>query len=103
MNITDQAWQQLTELSIASLHQIAASHKHVCELGSLIMARWPVTMAGEERRGEEEDWNTLTIRPGACLDGMAGQWGRLHHSTTGSTALGASTGVHTHHDHLGDA
>jgi hypothetical protein len=50
MNITDQAWQQLTELSIASLHQIAASQKHVCELGSLIMARWPVTMAEEERR-----------------------------------------------------
>jgi hypothetical protein len=62
-------------------------------------------MAGEERRGVEEKKNTLTIRLGACLDGMAGQCprgrpeatrGRLHHGTTGSTAHGASTGVHTH-------
>jgi hypothetical protein len=105
MNITDQARQQLTEPNTASLHQIAASQRHVYELGSLVMARWPVTVAGEERRGEEEDGNMLTIRPGACLDGMAGQCprgrpettrGSLHRSTTGSTALGASTGdAHT--------
>jgi hypothetical protein len=69
------------------------------------MAKWPKTMAGEERRGVEEKKNTLTVRPGACLDGMAGQcprgrpeatWGSLHLGTTGSTALGASTGnAHT--------
>jgi hypothetical protein len=48
---------------------------------------------------------TLTVRPGACLGGMAGQCprgrldatrGGLHHGTTGSTAPGASTGVLTH-------
>jgi hypothetical protein len=48
---------------------------------------------------------SLTICPGACLDGMAGQCprgrldatrGRLHHGTTGSTTIGASTGVHMH-------
>jgi hypothetical protein len=47
----------------------------------------------------------LTLRPGACPDGMAKQCprgrldatqGSLHHSTTGSTATGASTGVLTH-------
>jgi hypothetical protein len=51
--------------------------------------------------------NMLTIRPGACLGGMAGQCprgrldatrGGLHRGTTGSTAPGASTGVHTHQD-----
>jgi hypothetical protein len=69
------------------------------------MARWLETMAREGRRGVEEKKNTLTVCPGACLDGMAGQCscgrpeatqGSLHHGTTGSTALGASTGVHTH-------
>jgi hypothetical protein len=70
------------------------------------MTRWPVTVAMEEEKAEvEEKKNMLTIRPGACLDGMAGQCplgrpeatrGRLHHSTTGSTAPGTSTGVHTH-------
>jgi hypothetical protein len=69
-------------------------------------------MAGEEKRGVEEMKNTLTVRPGACLGGMAGQCprgrldatrGGLHHGTTGSTALGASTGVHTHTDLLEEA
>jgi uncharacterized membrane protein len=69
-------------------------------------------MAGEEKRGLEEMKNTLTVRPGACLDGMAGQClrsrleatrGSLHHGTTGITALGASTGVHTHQDLLEEA
>jgi hypothetical protein len=58
------------------------------------MARWPVTVAGEERREEEEERNTLTRCPGACLGGMAGQcprgrpgatWGSLHRGSTGST------------------
>jgi hypothetical protein len=57
-----------------------------------------------EERGRGKK-NTLTVHPSAYLDGMAGQCprgrpeatrGSLHHGTTGSTALGASTGVHTH-------
>jgi hypothetical protein len=59
----------------------------------------------EEKAEVEEKKNTLTIRPGTCLDGMVGQCprgrpkatrGRLHHSTIESTTPGASTGMHTH-------
>jgi hypothetical protein len=73
-------------------------------------------MAKDHGRSREERVekmeNTLTVRPGACLDGMAGQcprgWleatrGGLHHGTTESTAPGASTGVHTHQDLLEEA
>jgi hypothetical protein len=68
-------------------------------------------MAGlrEVEGGEEK--KKLTVRPGACLGSMAGQCprgrldatrGGLHRSTTGSTAPGASTGVHPHQDPLGE-
>jgi hypothetical protein len=84
----------------------------ICELGSLVMPRWPKTMA--EVKGVEggEEKKKLTVRPGACLGGMAGQCprgqidatrGGLHRGTTGSTAPGASTGVQPHQDPLGEA
>jgi hypothetical protein len=69
-------------------------------------------MAREEKSGVEKRKNTLTVRPGACLGGMAGQCprgrldatrGSLHRGTTGSTASGASTGVQSHQDSLGEA
>jgi hypothetical protein len=56
-------------------------------LAQLIMARWPITEAREEKAEEEEERTTLTRCPGACLDGMAGlcprgwpgaTWGSLH-------------------------
>jgi hypothetical protein len=60
---------------------------------------------GQSREeGIEGMKNMLTIRPGACLGGMAGQCPRvrpgategwLHRSTAGSTTNGASTGVHS--------
>jgi hypothetical protein len=77
------------------------------------MPRWPKTMAEVEKRGvEEKKKKKLTVRPGACLGGMVGQCprgrldatrGGLHRGTTGSTAPGASTGVHTHQDLLEEA
>jgi hypothetical protein len=94
------------------MHPAAATQSKICELGSLVLTRWPKTMAGVEKRGVEEMKNTLTVRPGACLGGMAGQCprGRLdatrgghHRGTTGSTAPGASTGVHTHQGLLEEA
>jgi hypothetical protein len=63
------AQSQLTE---ASMHLAAATQSKICELGSLVMPRWPRTMAGVEKRGVEEMKNTLTIRPCACLGGMVG-------------------------------
>jgi hypothetical protein len=96
------AQSQLTE---SKIHPATASLSKLCELGSLVLTSWPETMAREEKSGVEKMKNTLTVRPGACLGGMAGQCprgrldatrGSLHRGTTGSTASGASTGVHTH-------
>jgi hypothetical protein len=62
-------------------------------------------MAREDKSRVEKMKNTLTVCPGVCLGGMAGQCprgrldatrGSLHRGTTGSTASDASTGVHTH-------
>jgi hypothetical protein len=101
-----------SQLIETSMHPAAATQSKFCELGSLVMPRWPKTMAGVEKRGLEEMRNTLTVRPGACLGGMAGQCprgrldatrGGLHRGTTGSTAPGASTGVQPHQDPLGEA
>jgi hypothetical protein len=58
---------------ITNYHRKAASQSYACELGSLVMPRWPETMAREEKRGVEEMKKALTVRPGACPDGMAGQ------------------------------
>jgi hypothetical protein len=58
-------------------------------------------LRGAEGGGEKKE---LTSRPSAYLAGMAGQCprgrpsaaeGRLHRGTTGSTAIGASTGMHS--------
>jgi hypothetical protein len=61
-------------------------------------------MARERNRGWRGEEGELTSRPGAYLAGMAEQCprgrpgaaeGRLCRGTTGSTAIDASTGVHT--------
>jgi hypothetical protein len=67
-------------------------------------------MRGTE--GGEKKTKRLTSRPGADLVGMAGQCprgrpgaaeGRLHRGTTGSTTIGASTGVQPHQVFPGEA
>jgi hypothetical protein len=66
-------------------------------LAQPVMASWPVTVAIEERVEEENKRNALTNRPGACLDGMAGQcprgrpgatWEGLHRAAPGAPHLG---------------
>jgi hypothetical protein len=42
------------------MHPAAASQSKLCELGSQVLARWPRTLAREERRGVERKEDTLT-------------------------------------------
>jgi hypothetical protein len=56
----DQALEQITEFYSTNEHPTSASQSSVCELGSLALARWPKTMAREERRGVERKEDTLT-------------------------------------------
>jgi hypothetical protein len=72
MYITNQAQQQVTEPNTASLHQQAASQNQVCELCAAKQGQM-ASNSGQRREGRGRGGNTLTRRPGACLDGMAGQ------------------------------
>jgi hypothetical protein len=53
------------------VHPAAASQSKLCELGSLVLARWPKTLAREERRGVERKEDTLTGAQ-VLVWGMAG-------------------------------
>jgi hypothetical protein len=79
------------------------------ELDSVVMSRWSKTLAGvrgvEGREKEEE----LTVRPGACPDGMAGQCPRGRLDATEDDSTVAPPGApqwrfhrraHTHLDHF---
>jgi hypothetical protein len=102
MYITNQAQQQVTEPNTASLHQQAASHNQVYELCAAKQGQM-ASNSGQRREGRGGGGNTLTRRPGACLDGGAvparparGYPGMSSPSTLGAPHLGASTDIHTH-------
>jgi hypothetical protein len=109
MNLTDPAWQQLTESNTASLHQKQLHRIKTVSLAQLIMARWPVTEAREEKAEEEEEKHThqtprrMPGRHGGAVPTRParGYLGMTSPSTPGAPHLGASTGVHTHHKHQG--
>jgi hypothetical protein len=86
------------------MHSAAASQSKLCELGSLVLTSMVRDHGQGEKQRVERKKKELTSRPGAYLAGMAGQCprgrpgaaeGRLHRGATGSTAIGASTGVHS--------
>jgi hypothetical protein len=93
-----------SQLIESCMHSVEASQSKLCKLGSLVLTSMVRDHGQGEKQRVERKKKELTSRPGAYLAGMAGQCprgrpgateGRLHRGTTGSTAIGASTGVHS--------
>jgi hypothetical protein len=110
MYITNQAQQQVTESTQQACISKQLHRTKSVSLAQLIMAKWSVTVAREEKVGEEEKHTHQTPRRMPGRHGGAvparsarGYLGMSSPSTPGAPHLGASTGVYTHHDHLGVA